>query len=190
MLFSLPKELEIEDVCLPIVLERGKRKTLAIQVTQDSNLYIKAPFHTSEKQIERFLSQKRFWIYKQAKRIISENEKRVNRDEGEIQELRERARVVLTRKSHIYAEKLGVSFCKIRIGNQRTRWGSCSSKGTISYNWRLILLPEPIMDYVVVHELCHLLEMNHSKRFWALVESIIPDYAERRAWLKKNGNNY
>lgn len=190
MCFSLPKILEIEDVCLPIVLERAKRKTLAIQVTQDIQLQIKAPLRTSEREIYRFLQQKQFWIYKQAKREMANADRRVERSEEELQRLREQARFVLTVKTNEYAKQLGVSFHKIRIGNQRTRWGSCSSKGTISYNWKLVLMPELIMDYVVIHELCHLVEMNHSKRFWDLVESMMPNYAECRAWLKKNGGYY
>ncbi len=190
MLFSLPKTLEIEDVSLPIILERSRRKTLAIQITKDIKLQIKAPIYTSEREIYRFLQQKQFWIYKRAKSEMTNAENKVERSEEEMNRLREQARVVLTQKSSDYAKRLGVSFQKIRIGNQRTRWGSCSSKGTISYNWRLILMPEPIMDYVVVHELCHLLEMNHSKQFWGLVAGIIPNYAEYRTWLKKNGSKY
>ena len=190
MFFSLPKVLEIEDLSIPIVLERSNRKTLAIQITRDIELQIKAPLRTSEREIYRFLQQKRFWIYKQTKREMASAENRVGRSEEEIAHLREQARTVLTRKSDEYAKRLGVSYQKIRIGNQRTRWGSCSSKGTISYNWRLILMPEEIMDYVVVHELCHLLEMNHSPRFWRLVAEVLPDYAKRRTWLKQHGNGY
>lgn len=190
MFISLPKVLEIEDVSLPIVLERSKRKSLAIQITKDIQLLIKAPLRMSEREICRFLQQKRFWIYKQTKREMDNAKNRIERSEEEIQQLRERAREILTLKSNEYAKQLGVSFNKIRIGNQRTRWGSCSSKGTISYNWRLILMPEDIMDYVVVHELCHLVEMNHSSRFWGLVAGMIPDYVARRTWLKQHGNEY
>ena len=190
MFNSLPRVLEIEDVKLPILLERSKRKTLAIQVTKELQLHIKAPFHTSERYIYCFVQQKRFWIYKQAKRIIEDDKVRVERTEEEIQRLREHARTVLTAQSEEYAKQLNVSFNKIRIGNQRTRWGSCSSNGTISYNWRLILMPEAIRDYVVVHELCHLIEMNHSTRFWKLVASILPDYAVHREWLKQHGHEY
>lgn len=190
MFFSLPEILEIEDVHLPIVLERSKRKTLSIQITRELQLLIKAPIRTSEKEIYRFLQQKRFWLYKQAKREEANQENRVVRSEEEIAKLREQARKTLTAKSYEYAKRLGVSFQKIRIGSQRTRWGSCSSKGTISYNWKLILMPEEIMDYVVVHELCHLKEMNHSIMFWQLVASILPDYATRRTWLKQHGNEY
>ncbi len=76
----------------------------------------------------------------------------------------------------------------LRISSARTRWGSCSRKGTLSFTWRLVMAPPEVMDYVIVHELAHLHEMNHSPAFWALVEKMLPDYQQRRAWLKKNGN--
>lgn len=190
MLFSLPKVLEIEDVSLPLVLERSKRKTLAIQVTCDVQLWVKAPLQMSEREINRFIQRKQFWIYKQAKRQLVNLEKKTLRSEEELQQLREQARVVLTAKTKAYAQQLGVCFQRIRIGNQRTRWGSCSSLGTISYNWKLILMPDEIIDYVVVHELCHRIEMNHSPKFWQLVAGILPDYALRREWLKQHGNEY
>jgi predicted metal-dependent hydrolase len=75
----------------------------------------------------------------------------------------------------------------LAIRNQRTRWGSCSSTGTMSFNWRLVLAPEPVLDYVVWHEACHLVVMDHSRRFWALVERHVPEYREQRAWLRRNG---
>ena len=75
----------------------------------------------------------------------------------------------------------------LAIRNQRTRWGSCSSTGTLSFNWRLLLAPEPVLDYVVWHEACHLVVMDHSRRFWALVERHVPDYREPRRWLRRNG---
>jgi predicted metal-dependent hydrolase len=75
----------------------------------------------------------------------------------------------------------------LAIRSQRTRWGSCSSTGAMSFNWRLMLAPEPVLDYVVWHEACHLVVMDHSKRFWALVERHVPDYREHRSWLRHNG---
>ena len=85
---------------------------------------------------------------------------------------------------------VGVYPMSVRINSAVTRWGSCSGRGVISYNWRLILMPDTILDYVVVHELCHLIEMNHSKAFWNLVGTVLPDYQKRRAWLKENGMLY
>ena len=85
---------------------------------------------------------------------------------------------------------MGISYGMISIREQKTRWGSCSSKGNLNFNWKLILMPEEILDYVVVHELAHRKEMNHSRAFWAIVEQVLPDYQERRDWLKKNGSFY
>ena len=87
-----------------------------------------------------------------------------------------------------YSLQLKVAPRKVVIKNQKTRWGSCSKKGNINLNWRLIMAPLHVIDYVVVHELCHLKVMNHSKDFWNLVEFILPDYCEGRKWLKVNGN--
>lgn len=182
--------MDIEELHIPVILKRDYRKTLSITITQKGELLIKAPLSVSEGKIERFLNQKRFWIYKQTKRQLEMQEKRVVRSEEEIKKGMEQARKVLTGKTEYYAQLLGVEYKKIRIGNQKTRWGSCSSRGTISYNWHLVLMPERILDYVVVHELCHVIEMNHSPRFWSKVETILPDYKERRTWLKKHGNEF
>lgn len=182
--------LDIEDLRIPVVLQWEKRKTLAITITQEGSLLIKAPLQMKEREIERFIGQKRYWIYKQTKHILEENKSRVYRSEEEVQKLREQAREVLTKRTDYYKEILRVDYQRIRIGNQKTRWGSCSSRGTISYNWHLILMPEPIIDYVVVHELCHLVEMNHSPSFWKKVSEVLPDYQSRRKWLKENGNRY
>jgi predicted metal-dependent hydrolase len=102
---------------------------------------------------------------------------------------KKQARAVLAERVELFACKHKFKVGKIRISSARTRWGSCSTKGTLSFTWRLIMAPLDVVDYVVVHELCHLKELNHSKAFWAQVEAILPDYKRRRAWLKKNGNS-
>lgn len=180
-------KLQIEDLTIEIMIEKSKRKSLAITVTEEGKLSVKAPLRMSDREIEKFLNQKRFWIYKQVKRMQEEQKNRVIRSEQEVKQLKEQARKVLTEKTDYYKQFLKVEYKRIRIGDQKTRWGSCSSSGTISYNWRLILMPEAILDYVVVHELCHMIEMNHSARFWARVAEILPDYQMRRKWLKENG---
>ena len=101
---------------------------------------------------------------------------------------REQARQILTERVDLYAQRNGFSFQKIRINSARTRWGSCSAKGSLNFPWRLAMAPLSVIDYVVIHELAHLHEKNHSRKFWAKVASLMPDYKQRREWLKRNGN--
>jgi predicted metal-dependent hydrolase len=102
---------------------------------------------------------------------------------------REQARVILDERVHEFARRYGFSFKKIGITSARTRWGSCSATGALNFSWRLILAPMHIVDYVVVHELVHTQVHNHSIRFWKRVEQVMPDYKERRHWLRKNGQS-
>lgn len=101
---------------------------------------------------------------------------------------RRQAKAILPAKADYYAGIIGVAYGTIRIKDQKSRWGSCSAKGNLNFNWRLIMAPETISDYVVVHELCHLLHMDHSPEFWQCVEKVIPDYRDRRKWLKNNAD--
>lgn len=103
--------------------------------------------------------------------------------------LRKRARDILLDRTELWAKNMGISFGRMTIRDQRSRWGSCSSQGNLNFNWRLVLAPPAVLDYVVVHELCHRLEMNHSKRFWSHVEHWFPDYRAARAWLKTEGRS-
>ena len=84
-----------------------------------------------------------------------------------------------------YARLMGISYGRITIREQKTRWGSCSGKGNLNFNWKLTLMPMEILDYVVVHELAHRKEMNHSRKFWKIVEQVLPDYQERRKRLRE-----
>lgn len=102
---------------------------------------------------------------------------------------RKEAAAIISRKASYYAEALKVDFQKIHIKDQRSRWGSCSSKKNLNFNWRLVMAPEPVLDYVVIHELCHLEHMDHSAAFWGLVGSICPEYKQHRRWLKEHGEN-
>ena len=142
----IPEYLIIEDVEVPIVLERSKRKTLAIGITQEGALKVKAPFSLSETEIIRFVKQKSFWIYKQVKKVEENRANMVTYSRQEERSYREKARAILTDKTEYYGRLIGVTYNRIRIADQKTRWGSCSSRGTISYNWHLILLPENILD--------------------------------------------
>lgn len=93
----------------------------------------------------------------------------------------------LTLACETHAGRLGALYNRVSIGDMKSRWGSCSSRGTLRFNWRLVLAPEAVLDYVAAHEVAHLLEMNHSDRFWAHVEKCRPDYAGQRKWLRVHG---
>ncbi|HWQ40525.1 MAG TPA: SprT family zinc-dependent metalloprotease, partial [Desulfosporosinus sp.] len=95
-----------------------------------------------------------------------------------------KAKELIHERLALFIDKICVKVNTVRFKNQKTRWGSCSNKGNLNFNWKLVMAPMHIVDYVVVHELCHLRQMNHSKEFWQLVGSQIPDYKERRKWLK------
>jgi len=97
------------------------------------------------------------------------------------------AKARLPKRVRFWAEQMGESYGNITIKNQKKRWGSCSSARNLNFNWRLIMMPEEVIDYVVVHELCHLRQMNHSKEFWREVEKVLPDYKTRKKWLENNG---
>jgi predicted metal-dependent hydrolase len=102
--------------------------------------------------------------------------------------MRQMARLIINQRIRVMNEKLKLPFNRVFIKGQKTRWGSCSQQKNLNFNWRLIMAPLPVLDYIVAHELAHLVEMNHSRKFWALVEQICPGYIEHRAWLKKNGS--
>lgn len=126
--------------------------------------------------------------------VIYINEKFISEDSKEYKRniikkwLIERFRDIIIKKIEKYSICIGVNPTKITIREQKTRWGSCSSKGSINLNWKLVMAPIEVIDYIIVHELCHMIEMNHSKKYWNIVSSIMPDYDEYRKWLKENGH--
>lgn len=101
--------------------------------------------------------------------------------------LRQMARLLVNQRIRVMNEKCKLPFNRVFIKGQKTRWGSCSQQKNLNFNWRLVMAPLPVLDYIVAHELAHLVEMNHSKKFWDLVEQIYPNYKVQKAWLKKNG---
>ena len=164
---------------------RSSRKTLALEITRDGQLKVRAPYKVSRKEIQNFVKSKESWIFKHLKRIEeTKAEQPEPLSSEEIEKLVQKALQVLPEKVEHYARIIGVTYGRITIRNQKTRWGSWS-KGNLNFNCQLMRLPEELQDYVVVHELCHRKEMNHSSDFWKEVEYIMPDYQERRARLKQ-----
>lgn len=170
-------------------LSRSNRKTIAIQIKDDGRVIVRAPLRMSEAVIQQFIAQKESWIASHLARI-QQRQLCTEPDftDAELQQLAYSAREDLIRRVAHFAPLVGVSYRRITIRVQKTRWGSCSAKGNLNFNCLLMLCPEAVRDYVVVHELCHRKELNHSTRFWRAVECVLPNYAELRKWLKMNGN--
>ena len=173
-------------------LIRSSRRTLAIEVRPDGTIRIRAPRFCTDAEIRRFVKEKRAWIAEKLE-LAAQREQRKNAPGGqpfterEIRELAERALRELPPRIRQYADRMGVTYGRVTIRNQRSRWGSCSSKGNLNFNCLLMLAPPEVQDYVIVHELAHRREMNHSPRFWHIVEEILPDYKKRKQWLRKEG---
>ena len=171
-----------------IELKFSNRKTVSVEVTGEGRVVVRAPLGLPEKQIQRFLEEKAAWIDRHVQLAKQQNAPSVPPlTQQEIAALKKSAATDLGERVRQYSRLLGVTVGRIRVRCQKTRWGSCSAKKNVNFNCLLMLCPEEVRDYVVVHELCHLKEMNHSPRFWREVERLLPDYAARRKWLKKNG---
>ena len=178
---------------MKVTVIRSNRKTVAIQVNSDLSVTVRAPRSASEKDIEEILKRKEAWISKHVEKIKKTKERleaepteKLTREK--VIALAEEALKVIPARVEYFARVIGVTYGKITIRNQKTRWGSCSSKGNLNFNCLLMLAPPEVLDYVVVHELCHRKQMNHSKAFWSEVEKVLPDYKEARKWLKEEGS--
>ena len=158
---------------------RSLKKSCSIKVTK-TEIIVRAPLFMPTSDINKLLESKKEWIQKTRQKVLS----KPTLDEQKIAELKKAAKAYIPRRADYFAKQMGVRFNKISIRHQKTRWGSCSSKGNLNFNCALMMLPQDIIDYVIVHELCHLKHMNHKKQFWAEVEKVMPDYKQKRKFLK------
>ena len=180
----------MEENTYTVQVVRSSRKTLGIEIRSGNLVLVRAPMRMPVSEIRRMVNQRREWIEKHlaaaAQREASlQAVPRMTREE--IEALAKEALAWFPPRVQMFAVKMGIRYGRITIRNQKTRWGSCSSDGNLNFNCMLMLCPEEIRDYVIVHELCHRLEMNHSPRFWAEVEKQLPDYRKLKKWLKANG---
>ena len=178
------------DVKINII--RSSRKTLSIQI-KNGEIIARAPLRMKEKDIYGFIESKSAWIEKHLT-LQSEHQKALSDlqpfTSEEINSLGEKAKEIIPERVRYYAPLVGVTYNRITIRCQRTRWGSCSSKGNLNFNCLLALFPLEIIDSVVVHELCHRKHMNHSPQFYAEIEKVFPEYKKHHKWLNANGGIY
>ena len=167
-------------------LIRSQRKTISLEIRPDGTLLVRAPKRMSDRAVRDFVAGKEGWIRSK----LAKYEARpplAQLTAEELSQLKQRAKEYLPGRVALYAPRVGVTWEKITIRAQRSRWGSCSRQGNLNFNCLLMLAPSEIRDYVVIHELCHRKYLNHSAQFWAEMERYCPDYRIRRKWLKDNG---
>ena len=167
---------------------RSARKTMTLEVRRDGNVIVRAPLRTGLPRIKRFVNQKQEWVLGCLERTKEYREQKplsADLSESKRNVYIRKAKETITKRVSYFARLMGVSYRNITIREQKTRWGSCSSEKNLNFNWKLVLLAPELLDYVVVHELAHRREMNHSKNFWKIVEAELPDYREQRRRLKE-----
>jgi len=168
------------------ISRRARRMRLAVYC--DGNFVVTAPRRLSENLIERFIRQKSHWIISKLEYFKNfSGPVPVKRTRKDYLIYKSQARQLARERLEHFNQLYGFKYQKINIKNQRTRWGSCSKKGNLNFNYKIALLPAHLADYIIVHELCHLKEFNHSSKFWTLVGQAIPDCFKLRRELRKQG---
>lgn len=167
-------------------LIRSSRRTLALEITRDLQVIVRAPLRCPQREIDRFVDSRRDWIADKLALQQRRADARAAMEATPEQEviLRRRAAELIPQRVAYYAPLMGVTPTGIKITSARTRFGSCSGKNSLCFSWRLMLYPPAAVDYVVVHELAHIRHHNHSREFWDFVESVMPDYPARQSLLK------
>ena len=180
---------------LPVSVIRSKRRTLSLEIHPDCSVVVRVPLSCPDEEIRRFIMLKESWIMKHLEKMQAQtgpaspgSTAPQHFSRKELEALAEEAMKDLPERCERFAPVVGVRYGRVTIRNQKTRWGSCSAAGNLNFNCLLMMAPPEVRDYVVVHELCHRKEMNHSSFFWSEVERVLPDYKERRKWLKDHGN--
>jgi hypothetical protein len=167
-------------------IRHPRARRYVIRVRADGSVRVTVPRWGSRRHAEQFAEQQRHWIERQRARIGEGRDRRLTYTPEALSELRRQAARELPEHLRRLAAHHGLSVARISVRNQRSRWGSCSPSGHICLNWRLVLMPDTVRDYVLIHELMHLRRLDHSRHFWRLVAHACPDYERARQWLREH----
>jgi hypothetical protein len=167
-------------------IRHPRARRYVIRVRPDGSVRVTLPRWGSRRQAELFAEQQRHWIERQRRRIVEQGSKGICESPEALKELRDRAARELPDQLRRLAAHHGLTVARISVRNQQSRWGSCSPHGHICLNWRLVLMPDFVREYVLIHELMHLKRLDHSPRFWKLVSEACADYEEARRWLRRH----
>ena len=175
---------------IKLLIVKQHRKSISIKIRNSSLIEVHAPFGVGDKDIDAFVEKHGDWINAKLAEM-QEAESALNSidvaSKAEFDEKIELAKKIIPEKCAYYADMIGVDYGRITLKAQKTLFGSCSAAGNLNFNIALMFAPEKVLDYVIIHELCHLKEMNHSMDFWHEVEKVMKDYKVERQWLKDNG---
>lgn len=175
------------------IIKKSHRRSMSIHIDENNKVVVKAPVGTPTYVAEEFIREKKDWIVNQLERI--ENQTQLAQSLGmltkqDIKNIKKKAKSLIPQRVEHYAKMSGITYNKITIRLQKSRWGSCSAEGNLNFNCLLALMPMEILDSVVVHELCHRHHMDHSKEFYTEVLTLFPEYKRCNKWLKENGPAY
>ena len=186
----MKKKIKLKNEDVDYIAKKSRRaKNLRLAVYCDGSLVVTMPRGFSAVRAEKFILDKAEWILKKMKLMKGRSGNRLlaRRSRSEYLKLKEEARLLVREKIEKFNNAYNLEYKKIVIRSQKTRWGSCSQKGNLNFNYKIVLLPEKYAEYIIVHELCHLGELNHSRRFWNLVAKAVPDYSGIKKELKYKG---
>ena len=182
--------MTVEGISSEIDIIRSCRKTMSAEIHPDGRVIVRAPMKMPEDRIRLFLIEKRKTIEKHVQRRLAENETLTGTrpfTDAEISRMADEAAELIPKRVQYFAELMGIKYNRITIRNQKTRWGSCTSRGNLNFNCLLVMAPPEVMDSVIVHELCHIIHQDHSKAFYDAVYKVFPDYDRCDRWLNENG---
>ena len=186
-------ELIYEGKMIEFEVKKSKRKNISIYVYPDGRILVRTPLAITKKELKKLLEKKAAWMFEKQQEALEKAKQNPARmyTEEEKKAYKKQIKELIIKRVAFYSDYIPESskINRIVIKEQKKRWGSCSVKGNLNFNWKLVFAPPEITDYVVVHEMCHLKHMNHSKEFWREVERILPDYKERRKWLMEYGGS-
>ena len=185
----MERQITLQNTKITYTLRKSRRaRRMRLVVYCDGTIVVTTPFGLKETIAEKFIQEKSDWLFSKISFFKQFKGKAIARysQEDYLKHKDSAHKLVLERVDH-FNTTYKFKFNRINIKNQKTRWGSCSNKGNLNFNYKIVLLPERLADYIIVHELCHLKELNHSKKFWNLVAKAMPDYPQIRDELKKGG---
>ena len=162
----------------------SSRKTISIQITREAEVVVLAPYHTAPEKIEELVHTHEDWISTHIKKMERRIDSTPNLSEEEIQKMKIEAKQKLSEMVERFSRFMDLEYGRITITSAKSRFGSCSSDGNLSFSYRCMFYPLEVQEYIVVHELSHLVHMDHSKDFYKLVSSVLPDYKKRAQYLK------